>query len=325
MKHEHHRSAPALVMAAGLFMIAGCGSDSSEPTDTKVEPSNAPETLRTPATGTSINHPARNTINLCPRPPLLSFPPFTRPSTPWVEGESVVVSKMPFVEGSVTLESVFSVTETETTRVLKGNGIPNHPIGTYPVEKGTAAYDYYSAIPVMHYGTSADIPVEPYEIDLAIPRNPQVNAEPTCVGSIFTGVVTQTGAVWHLDIAFDAKAHVLDPVSALPPDQCWGHPYAAQYHYHGYSWKCFPNQGEAGEHSPLFGYAIDGFGVFGPRGEGGELVSNDDLDECHGHTHAIEWDGETKEMYHYHVNNQFPYSIGCFRGTPIELPDHLQH
>jgi hypothetical protein len=65
--------------------------------------------------------------------------------------------------------------------------------------------------------------------------------------------------------------------------------------------------------------------VFGPRGENGELVSNDDLDECHGHTHAIEWEGEMKEMYHYHVNNQFPYSIGCYRGTPIELPEHLQH
>ena len=41
--------------------------------------------------------------------------------------------------------------------------------------------------------------------------------------------------------------------------------------------------------------------------------------------HTIEWDGVMKEMYHYHVNNQFPYSIGCFRGTPIELPEHLQH
>ncbi len=324
MRYGYDRSALALVMAAGLFMIAGCGS-TSEPGDTQVEPSDPPVTLRTPATGTNINQPARNTINLCPRPPLKAFPPFTRPSTPWVEGEAVVASKMPFVEGSEIRESVFSATLTATGRVLKGNGLPNHPIGTFPVQKGTAAYEYYSAIPVPDYGTSADIPVEAYDLDLTLPRDPQVNAEPTCVGSIVTGVVTQTGAVWHLDIAFDAKLHVLDPIAALPPDPCWGHPYAGQYHYHGYSWKCFPNQGNEGEHSPLFGYAIDGFGVFGPRGEGGKLVSNDDLDECHGHTHAIEWDGETKEMYHYHVNNQFPYSIGCYRGTPIALPEHLQH
>ncbi len=329
MKFERQDRTRGLAPAIGLFLftlVAGCGStESSEPEKEAVAPSDAPETLRTPATGTSINNAARNTIFLCPRPPLKAFPPYTRPSTPWVEGEAVVVSKMPFVEGSVTMESIFAMSETETERLLQGNGLPNHPIGTFPVAEGTAAYDYYAAIPVHGYGTSADIPVAAYDLDIAIPRNPTPNATPTCVGSVFTGVVTQTGAVWHLDIAFDAQYHVLDPVAALPPDACWGHPYDKQYHYHGYSWKCFPNQGEAGQHSPLFGYAIDGFGVYGPRGEGGELVSNDDLDECHGHTHAIDWDGETKEMYHYHVNNQFPYSIGCFRGTPIELPEHLQH
>jgi hypothetical protein len=126
-------------------------------------------------------------------------------------------------------------------------------------------------------------------------------------------------------MAIDGESNLLDPVAGLPMDQCWGHPYAEQYHYHGYSWKCFPNQGEAGSHSPLFGYAIDGFGVYGPRGEGGILLTNADLDECHGHIHEIEWDGEKKEMYHYHVNNEYPYSIGCYRGTPVALPESLQH
>jgi hypothetical protein len=55
------------------------------------------------------------------------------------------------------------------------------------------------------------------------------------------------------------------------------------------------------------------------------MVVNDDLDECHGHTHDIEWDGEIRDMYHYHVNNEYPYSIGCFRGTPIDIPHNLQH
>ena len=48
-----------------------------------------------------------------------------------------------------------------------------------------------------------------------------------------------------------------------------------------------------GEHSGLQGYAYDGFGIFGVYGEDGELLSTADLDECHGHTHEIEWDGET--------------------------------
>ena len=86
-----------------------------------------------------------------------------------------------------------------------------------------------------------------------------------------------------------------------------------------YSWKCFPNQGLPGQHSPLYGYALDGFGVFGPRDAGGVNVTNAMLDECHGHSHAIPWDNATVDMYHYHLNNEYPYSIGCYRGTPATI------
>jgi len=325
MNHAH--LCGLFLPAAAALLLAGCGAD-----DPKAEPatpaaetelSDPPTTLRTAVAGTPIDKAARNTIMVCPRAPIT--PPLSKADRPWVEEGKVVVSKMPFVEGAVSHQSEFSISLTQTGRRLKGNGLPNHPIGSFPVQQGTAAYEYYSALPAEGYDSAAEIPVEAYEINLTLPRNPQANAEPSCIKSIVTGVVTQTGAVWHLDIAPDQIFRLFDPISVLPVDQCWGHPYAKQYHYHGYSWKCFPDQGEAGKHSPLFGYAMDGFGVFGPRGEDGKMVSNDDLDECHGHTHMIEWDGEMKEMFHYHVNNQYPYSIGCYRGTPIELPNHLQH
>lgn len=327
-------SLPLLSLTAGLLWLAGCGSADEPPLPfspgaggvSGVAPSDPPAMLRTPAAGTPIDRAGKNSIFVCPRGPVpLKPPPLTRASNPWIEGDAVLASKMPYVEGSVSLKSEFSATITDAGRVLKGNGIPNHPIGAFPVQPGTAAYPYYAALPAEGYSSAAEIPVEPYVIDVTLPLDPQVNAEPTCVASIVTGVVTQTGGVWHLDIAPDQMLRLYDPIAALPVDQCWGHPYAKQYHYHGYSWKCFPDQGTEGEHSPLFGYAMDGFGVFGPRGEGGKLVDNDDLDECHGHTHEIPWDGKTKEMYHYHVNNQYPYSIGCYRGTPVELPHNLQH
>jgi len=222
-------------------------------------------------------------------------------------------------------KSEFEMTMTDTERVLVGNGLPNHPTGQFPVQEGTADYEYYTALPASGYDSAAEIPIDAYEINITLPRDPKPNDEPSCIHSVFIGLVTQTGSAWHAEIAPDKQLKVHDLVAALPPDKCFGHPYEKQYHYHAYSWACFPNQGETGEHSPLFGYAIDGFGVFGPRGESGELVTNDDLDECHGHTHEIDWDGEKKTMYHYHVNNEFPYSIGCYRGTPIELPEHLQH
>jgi hypothetical protein len=64
------------------------------------------------------------------------------------------------------------------------------------------------------------------------------------------------------------------------------------------------------------GYAFDGFGIYGFYGEDGREITNADLDECHGHSHLIEWDGQTGEMYHYHATREFPYVVGCFRGTP---------
>jgi YHYH protein len=66
----------------------------------------------------------------------------------------------------------------------------------------------------------------------------------------------------------------------------------------------------------LAGYAIDGFPIFGPYEEGKELVSAD-LDACHGHVHAIIDQGVPTSMYHYHITEDAPYTLGCFRGTPV--------
>jgi len=44
-------------------------------------------------------------------------------------------------------------------------------------------------------------------------------------------------------------------------------------------------------------------------------VTNADLDKCHGHVGPILWEGKPAIMYHYHVNREFPFSVGCFRGS----------
>ncbi len=69
----------------------------------------------------------------------------------------------------------------------------------------------------------------------------------------------------------------------------------------------------------IVGYARDGFGVFSPYEDGKELTSTD-LDICHGHVHPIVWDGQAMSLYHYHVTNDSPYTVGCYRGTPVPLP-----
>ena len=50
------------------------------------------------------------------------------------------------------------------------------------------------------------------------------------------------------------------------------------------------------------------------------MLTNKDLDECHGTTSKVWWDGKYVKMYHYVLTAQFPYSLGCFRGTPVKLP-----
>jgi len=319
MKDANRRMLLALVAATGCLALASCGSDSStaDGTDT-------PSTLKTAADGTEMDRPARNTQYLCGQRPddVLVL---TKPDRPWIDGTTIDIAKVPFVEGEVTWASEFSVTLTTTTRRMKGNGLPSHATGIFPVPEGSGAYPYYAELPAQGYDNASQIPIEAYDLDIIVPRDPQYHDEPHCMPSLLSGVVTQTGAPWHLQIAPDDAGNLLDPVAALPMDSCWAHPYDKQYHYHGYSWICFPNQGDPDEHSPLFGYAIDGFGVYGPRGNGGVLLTNDDLDECHGHTHEIEWDGETREMYHYHVNNEYPYAMGCYRGEPVPLPEHLRH
>ena len=246
---------------------------------------------------------------------------FALAKTPWVsKGNLITISKIKTVPGAVQLPHKFKVTVTKTTRNFKGNGIPNHPIGTFPIPRNSTAYSYYSPMPAQGYPNAAEIPVLPYNLDVTVPRNPKPNAKPTCFSELTFGVVTQTGAAWHVEVAPNAQLQIFDPNAALPTDRCFGHPYAGMYHYHGYSWKCFPNKGAAGRPSPLYGYAIDGFGIYGPFSENGKLIHNTELDVCHGHYGWITWDGVRKYMYHYHLNNEYPYSLGCFRGTPAKLP-----
>ena len=296
--------------------------------------SNPPTYFVTPATGTGTAAAARGTQFLClsaiPLPPANIT--LTAQETPWVDKRNLVVtSEIPYVAGAVNWQNnpnpkarpEFKTWVKDGQRHFKGNGIPNHVTGVFPVQANTSAYPYYAAAPAEGYTNAAEIPIAPYDLDVTVTAEPVYSETPTCINDLMTGVVTQTGAVWHANLAYAGVW--VDPIAALPVDQCWGHPYNTMYHYHGYSWKCFPEQGEAQEHSPLFGYAMDGFGIYGPRGDGGNTLTNEDLDECHGHIGRIKWNGRWRNMYHYHVNNEYPYGPGCYRGAISKAGMHIKH
>jgi len=59
----------------------------------------------------------------------------------------------------------------------------------------------------------------------------------------------------------------------------------------------------------MIGVAFDGFAIYGPVNEHGVTLTSDDLDDCHGrYTDA--------GVYQYHTTADFPYILGCYRGTP---------
>ena len=67
--------------------------------------------------------------------------------------------------------------------------------------------------------------------------------------------------------------------------------------------------------SKLVGWAFDGLGIYGPRNAKGRELTNADLDECHGTTSKVVFNGRRQRIYHYVATTEFPYTVGCFRGT----------
>jgi hypothetical protein len=178
---KRYGGAAAVVLTAGLCVSAGIGSAASS----NGWNGTAPTTLTTVSTGTDMNTPGKNKSFLCAHPlpqpdgTIMDqkFPPFTNPEMPWATGNTLNIAAIPPAPGSVRMKSVFKQTVTATKRHFKGNGIPNHPIGTFPIVPGSVAYDTYSQLPAQGYPNAAAIPVIPYDLDVTVTRTPKVNKD----------------------------------------------------------------------------------------------------------------------------------------------------
>jgi hypothetical protein len=217
---------------------------------------------------------------------------------PWFNGDGTYdVTAKAIVPGDVTWNPKFSVVKEGDKRVFTTNDLPNHGTGVYPIGRNTEAYKY----------DRNPNSISKQSISFSVPANP-VPGNPACMpGSV--GVLLSGSVLFN---PLDEPGR--DAVAWETQDDCQGHPQqTGVYHYHSVS-TCVDTKTLAGGHSALVGYAIDGFGIFGRKGEDGTLISSD-LDECHGHTHTIPWDGASKDMYHYHATWDFPYTVGCLRGS----------
>ena len=142
------------------------------------------------------------------------------------------------------------------------------------------------------------------------PGSPSDAPSPTCVSLGAIGV-TKNGVVIYN--AADGRGE--DAVAREIVDVYGGHPARTNYHYH-FIPERLDNEVLSGGHSGIVGHINDGFPIYGYKGEGGAEMSNDDLDLCHGHKHGT-------LGYHYHATLEYPYTVGCYMGTPISSSSNV--
>jgi hypothetical protein len=179
--------------------------------------------------------------------------------------------------------------------LVESQGYPNHPTALFPNSRNP------NTIRVQQF--KFRFPLEPKKSDTItrVPMGP--------IGMALNGVVFYN--------PFEAGGrNAVEGYSEVWLDSCCGHPdQRGVYHYHKYP-SCvktpFPDEGKA--HSPIIGFAFDGFPVYGPYEEKGvlakDLKGERALDVCNGHSDA-------ERGYHYHVTpGKFPYILGGYHGVP---------
>lgn len=224
--------------------------------------------------------------------------------TPWITGSTWDPAVKPQVQGAVTWpQASSSVRATESQRTITTMGVPvGATTGTFPISPDDPAYQY-------DRNPNA---ITPSRAVVRVPRQPKRAATPSCLSLGVIGYTTTGVAIFD---ALDALNR--DAVAHEVQDSCDGHPErTGQYHYHSGS-RCL--LATATRASTLIGYALDGFGIYVERDSSGALLTNADLDACHGRTSPVRFNGTTTRMYHYVITAEYPYTLGCYRGTPTNV------
>jgi len=179
--------------------------------------------------------------------------------------------------------------------VMHSQGYPNHPTAIFPNSGNPntiRAQDFTFRLPLV-----------PRRAD-RITRLPMGPVGVALNGVVFFNPFEQGGM------------NAVAGYSEVWLDSCCGHPQqTGVYHYHKYP-TCVksPFADDGRRHSPVIGFAFDGFPIHGPYESEGvfamDLEGDGALDVCNGHA-------DDERGYHYHVTpGRFPYVIGGYRGVP---------
>ena len=231
------------------------------------------------------------------------------PALPWVNTTSDTwnASAKAKVRGDVGWPAAqFVASVSGAQRVITGNDLPlDHTTGVFPVNPNDPSYQY-DANPNA---------IESQDFRVAVPLQPVNASRPSCLPMGPIAVLSDGIFLFNAldELGRDALVHeVLDA-------QCDGHPDSHDtYHHHDIP-SCIMIKAVGNDTATLVGYAFDGFGIYVERDRNGTLLTDANLDECHGRTSEVLWNGEPTVMYHYVATLEYPYTVGCFRGTPVSV------
>ena len=225
--------------------------------------------------------------------------PFAGNTGAWLRAGDVgrdgqVASKDRFIADNVTVQFEAGA------MIMRTHGLPNHPTGRFP-ELGFGNPNYLTENVRSFYFPLAPSPNPRHIASDADNSNRALPMGP--IGLAVNGVVFFN----PFDMGGQDASDMMD--------RCCGHPAPdGQYHYHKYP-ICVnsPWADDGKAHSPLLGWAFDGYPLYGPY-ESADVMAKD----IQGNRALNEFNMHYDETrgWHYHVTpGKFPYLIGGYWGT----------
>jgi YHYH protein len=287
---------PALALAALAVASAGLATGrAGSPTDLHALPLGDGHA--------SVTGAARGSVYVCRRS---NGPGGAQQDGPWIHGQTFDATAKATVSGRVLWpQAHVTFRSTASGLVVSGNALPSgQPTGEFPIAPASDAYSY----------DRNPNSIREQSVTWTLPA-PHAARRAGCLSGGPIGIALDGVAIFD---ALDAGDR--DAVAHEVQDLCGGHPQQqGLYHYHSIP-ACLLHGDAPSKASPLVGYALDGYPIYGPRGAGGRLYTNADLDACHGHTVTIVVRGKRVSSYRYQATLEYPYTLGCYHGTPLALP-----
>ena len=217
-------------------------------------------------------------------------------------------------------DPVLEVSCTEDTLVVVSNGIPH--------------YEFMSITP---NGLQAQ------NLRFEIPLEPELSEDSTTIPLLGAVGFSISGMPIFGPNEAERPDPYGDPIYNDIVDWCLGHTgMGGAYHLHALLEECFTTGEPLAGPSPVLGFSLDGFPIYGSRGCADadcdeivtfqssweqigdpttyawdnnacnrpecEVPAGNFLDECNGHVGP-------RGDYHYHATETFPYALGCYRGV----------